>query len=140
VVRLRVLDSTPTHAGVVAIRSNGDEVSYLVVSSSNGRHTVLPKGHIEPGEQPTRAAMRELLEETGVQGKLIEQLDTRQLDKPNECAIVQYFLVEARIQGSPAELRSVSWLPYEEARARLSFEDAREVLDQARAAWERRNA
>ena len=35
----------------------------------------LPKGHIEPGETPEEAALREVLEETGVTGRIILTLE-----------------------------------------------------------------
>jgi 8-oxo-dGTP pyrophosphatase MutT (NUDIX family) len=34
----------------------------------------LPKGNIDPGETPAETAVREVLEETGVQGRLVEKL------------------------------------------------------------------
>src|SRR4051795_9436210 len=34
----------------------------------------LPKGNIDPGERPDETALREVLEETGVEGRLVEKL------------------------------------------------------------------
>src|SRR3990167_8531520 len=55
----------PTAGGVVYRRTKkGMEV--LLISDSKGRWTI-PKGHIEEGESPRRAAEREIREETGLQ-------------------------------------------------------------------------
>ena len=34
----------------------------------------LPKGNLDPGERPDETALREVLEETGVEGRLVEKL------------------------------------------------------------------
>jgi hypothetical protein len=47
----------PTHAGGVTFRKSGDRTLYLIVSSSDGAHWVLPKGHIEPGELFCRTSL-----------------------------------------------------------------------------------
>jgi 8-oxo-dGTP pyrophosphatase MutT (NUDIX family) len=58
---------TATHAGAVAYRSGGTRREYLVVTSSSGAAWVLPKAHLEDGEAPADAALRELREEAGVE-------------------------------------------------------------------------
>lgn len=131
------MNDAPTHAGVVALRTDGDEARYLIISSSDGRHLVLPKGHIEAGETPEQAAARELREEAGVTGQLLAPLTTQRVEKPEEVALIRYFLVRATSHGQGDEGRSLHWLPYPEARTQLSFEDARQVLDRAKSSWER---
>ena len=34
----------------------------------------LPKGTLDPGEEPAATALREVLEETGIEGRLVEKL------------------------------------------------------------------
>ena len=59
-----------SHAGGIVFRVIGDVPEFLIVTSrSNPEHWVLPKGHIEPGESPRSAAVREVLEETGVEAR-----------------------------------------------------------------------
>jgi len=60
---------------VVATTGDGevvmiDEYKYAALKYM----TVLPAGHIEAGEDPTKAAKRELSEETGYEGKTYEYL------------------------------------------------------------------
>jgi len=44
---------------------------------------------------------------------------------------VTYFLVRALTEGQRREGRQLAWLPYEQARARLTFPDSRRLLDEA---------
>ena len=48
---------------LAAIRPRGKE-----------RIWALPKGHIDAGESPAETAVREVREETGVEGRLVEKL------------------------------------------------------------------
>ena len=60
-----------THAGGIAYRVVEGLPQYLIVTAKkNPEHWVLPKGHIEPGETPEAAAIREVREETGVEAKI----------------------------------------------------------------------
>lgn len=60
-------DPVPTYhaAGCIVVR--GDEI--LVIQTDKGYE--LPKGHIEIGESPEDAALRETYEETGIRCKVI---------------------------------------------------------------------
>jgi 8-oxo-dGTP pyrophosphatase MutT (NUDIX family) len=123
----------PTHAGAVAYRKSGDRTLYLVVSSSDGARWVLPKGHIEPGESPEAAALRELQEEAGVTGEIVDRLLIQRFEKPEEEVIVQYFLVRALGSTEASEQRSLRWEEEQEALQLLTFRDTREVLRKAAA-------
>ena len=98
----------------------------------------LPKGHVDPGETPAQAALREVREETGMTGELIEQLgevrywyqrDGRKIPK-----LVTFFLFEYR-EGSErdhdSEVEEVRWLPMEEAVRTLSYKGEREMVQRA---------
>jgi ADP-ribose pyrophosphatase YjhB (NUDIX family) len=49
-------------AGGVVLNSRG----MVLVVNQNGTSWSLPKGHVEPGEEPLEAAVREIMEESGV--------------------------------------------------------------------------
>lgn len=62
-------------AGGVVLNSQG----LVLVVNSRGKSWSLPKGHIDPGEDPLTAAKREIYEESGVsQLKLIKELGSYQ--------------------------------------------------------------
>ena len=60
---------------------------------------VLPKGNLEEGEPPADAAVREVLEETGVHGRLVEKLgDVKYVytwDGERIFKIVSFYLLRA---------------------------------------------
>ncbi|HEX3007850.1 MAG TPA: NUDIX domain-containing protein, partial [Bacteroidales bacterium] len=79
-----------THAGSVTYRQTKSETLYLIISSSDGAHWVLPKGHIDPNESSEDAALRELREEAGIIGKIVDKLPIQYFEIPQEKLAVQY--------------------------------------------------
>src|SRR5262249_3819711 len=58
---------TPTRAGGVVFRRRRNGIEYLLVEAkSKPNEWVLPKGHIEEGEDHRETAVREVYEESGV--------------------------------------------------------------------------
>lgn len=124
----------PTHAGAVTVRLTDNQTTYLVVSSSNGEHWVLPKGHIEPGETPAGAALRELEEEAGRIGEVLAELSLQQFQKNGKRCMVQYFLVDEVSAIQSSEQRMLRWEDEASALRLLSFEEARSALREGAAA------
>jgi 8-oxo-dGTP pyrophosphatase MutT (NUDIX family) len=104
----------------------------------------LPKGNLDPGETPAETALREVLEETGVEGRLVEKLGdvkytyTRR-DRVRVFKIVSFYLlragrgrlgeIEERMRIEVAEAR---WLPLDEAPRLLAYGGEREMAAKAR--------
>ena len=89
-----------------------------------------PKGKLEAGESWEDGAVREVEEETGLHcavGELVGSTSYPVLQGPKE---VRYYRMtcdgEARAQN---EVDDVRWLPFDEARALLSHERDRALLD-----------
>ena len=126
----------PTHAGAVVFRERAlvdrddrdRQVLYLVVSSSDGLNWVLPKGHVDPGETPEIAALRELEEEAGVVGEIVAPLSVRYFKRGAKEAEVQYFLVRETGSTESIEDRTIRWEAETAALELLSFPEAREAL------------
>ena len=102
----------------------------------------LPKGLIGPGEVPAATALREVTEETGVTGRLVQKLgDVRYVytwKGERVFKVVSFFPVryEAGRLGEidPAMRREVDeakWLPLEEAPRLLSYKGEREMAELA---------
>jgi 8-oxo-dGTP pyrophosphatase MutT (NUDIX family) len=107
--------------------------------AAGGRKVLtLPKGHVDPGETPAQAAARELREETGMTGELVEQLgevrywyqrDGRKIPK-----LVTFFLFDYRSGDEAdhdAEVEEVRWIPIGEALTALTYKGDREMVERA---------
>jgi len=107
----------------------------------------LPKGNIGPAEDPAAAAVREVAEETGAQGKLDRKLgDVRYVYTQSWgeergariFKIVSFFLLRytaGRLGEVPPEfaheVAEARWLPLEEAPTLLAYKGEREMAKKA---------
>ena len=115
------------------MRGRGSDAQVLVVRArKNPQHWIFPKGHIEKGESAEDAALRELREEGGVDGAISRLLGVSTFESINEQVTVSYFLVRFARTVPSEELRELRWTSFDEARRLLTFEDARQLLDEAR--------
>jgi 8-oxo-dGTP pyrophosphatase MutT (NUDIX family) len=117
-----------THAGTVVFRQNDSQSFYLVVSSSDGLNWVLPKGHIDPGETPEIAALRELAEEAGVAGEIVARLSAGHYEKAGKGITIQYFLVRELGLTESIENRTIRWEEETAALQLLTYEEARNAV------------
>jgi 8-oxo-dGTP pyrophosphatase MutT (NUDIX family) len=104
----------------------------------------LPKGKIDPGERPEETAVREVREETGVEGALVEKLgDVRytytRRGGMRVFKVVSFYLLRAgrgRIDEIDEQMRvevdEARWLPLEEATRLLAYGGEREMAAKAR--------
>lgn len=95
-----------------------------------------PKGKLKPGEDPLAAALREVQEETGhdcAPGARLPTVRYRANGRPKE---VSYWAAEATAgEFTPnSEVDRVLWLPLTAARARLTQQRDRELVDALHAA------
>jgi 8-oxo-dGTP pyrophosphatase MutT (NUDIX family) len=117
-------------AGSIVVRTNGKEPEVLLVTARrNPRNWIFPKGHIEKGETPEEAALRETREEAGVVGKLIGPAGILEYGFLGAKARVEYFLVEFKQEeGPPEDGRQRTWCRLEDALERLNYKNARKLL------------
>lgn len=113
----------------------------LLISTQAGRRWQLPKGHIEEGETPEQTAVREVREETGVTGRVLAPLSGIEYwyIERGYCRVhktVAYYLLDY-VSGDTAdfdarEVSGAGWFTWEEGIARLSFDNERQVVLEAR--------
>jgi bis(5'-nucleosidyl)-tetraphosphatase len=124
-------------AGIVVFRSQGriGQREYLLLDY--GKHWDFPKGHPEKGESDAAAARRELMEETGIDdAELIPGFahEIRYFYKDSKKRLVAktviFFLASTHAKNVTISDEHVGYafLPYEPARKRLTFSNAREIL------------
>jgi len=94
---------------------------------------VFPKGHLEAGETPEEAAVREVLEETGIRARVISPLPSTAYVNPKGVRReVVWFLMEG--EGMPrleAGMTGAGFFPVEEARRLLAFPEDLGLLEAA---------
>jgi 8-oxo-dGTP pyrophosphatase MutT (NUDIX family) len=102
----------------------------------------LPKGNLGPGESPADTALREVGEETGVRGRLVEKLgDVRYVytwKGERVFKIVSFFLVRysaGRLgditDAFRHEVAETKWLPLEDAPRLLAYKGEQEMAAKA---------
>jgi ADP-ribose pyrophosphatase YjhB (NUDIX family) len=123
-------------AGGIAVRKDGERWSILLVRAKKDPTVwIFPKGHIEPGETADEAALRETEEEAGVRGELAGPVGAPlEFQSGREPVRVQYFLILATAEAESPEGRVKRWYPLERAAEQLTFDGARKLLGQVRAA------
>ncbi|MER3411450.1 MAG: NUDIX hydrolase [Thermoleophilia bacterium] len=134
-------------AGGVLVRRMGGRW-YLAAIRPSGKPEgvwALPKGLVAPGERPQDTALREVAEETGVQGRIVAKLgDSRYVytfDGERVFKVVSFYLLRysgGKLGTLPAEhaheVAEVRWLPLEEAPRLLAYRGEREMARRALAA------
>jgi ADP-ribose pyrophosphatase YjhB (NUDIX family) len=130
-----------TSAGGVVYRVVEGAALYLLIRDSY-RNWGFPKGHVEEGELPDGAALREVSEETGLSDLamrgLIETIDWHfRFRRKLIHKICHFYLMEtAESSTSPQRTEGITacrWLPFGEAEELISYANARDVLRKARA-------
>ncbi|MGE3511030.1 MAG: NUDIX domain-containing protein [Vicinamibacterales bacterium] len=117
-------------AGAIAVRHQGGSPQVLVVRAKrNPEDWIFPKGHIEPGETAPDTAVRELLEEAGVIGRVSDLVGVSRFQLGERLVQVSYYLVWYVADGEAVEHRERAWLPLRDARAQVSYADMRALID-----------
>jgi 8-oxo-dGTP diphosphatase len=135
-------------AGGVVVRVADGRPLFLLIRDSYGNWG-FPKGHLERGERADSAALREVLEETGLRAvtvlAAIETIEWRFRFRgtliQKDC---QFFLMEsAGDETTPQRSEGITacrWTTIEEAEAMIGYENARAVLRRAHEMFAPRDA
>jgi 8-oxo-dGTP pyrophosphatase MutT (NUDIX family) len=125
-----------TSSGGVVYRSDNHATLFLLIKDPYDNWG-LPKGHLEGGETPVEAAIREVAEETGLSELcVIEQLPTIDWYFKDRGDLVHkfchFFLIECA-NGDPKPqvdegISECVWKPLREALDAVAYANAREVL------------
>jgi diadenosine hexaphosphate hydrolase (ATP-forming) len=122
--------SPPTHAGGIVWRRLSGGLQFLLVralarAGQSGLPTappwVLPKGHIERGEGPEEAALREVLEEAGAVAELGPLAGTLEFAVTGNVVRCAFYAMELRGQREAEETRATRWATVDEVRQLVPF-------------------
>ncbi|WP_073480231.1 NUDIX hydrolase [Streptoalloteichus hindustanus] len=135
--RLRTVDETS--AGGLVLDNGRRNAAVIGRLDRRGRLLwSLPKGHIEPGETAEQAAVREVAEETGIEGRVLTPLGTIDYwfvaDDRRVHKTVHHFLLEAvggELSDEDVEVTEVAWVPLGELDELLAYADERRLVRRA---------
>ncbi len=135
-------------AGAIIYLMKNGVPHYLLLHYPSG-HWEFAKGHIEEGEKPEQAALREITEETGISDirlipgfkeyakyffkKSYDLVGEAKKKAPWVFKLVTFYLAQTKTENIKisAEHQGFLWAPYEEAVKKLTFKNAKALLKKA---------
>ena len=125
-----------TSGGIVFRRSPEGKLEILLIQDAKNRWTI-PKGHVEPDEEPKQTAEREIREETGLQEMKVHNW----LGKVNfryrrgqtlVLMTMHIYLVQGQGDTNKLEgedwLNDIKWLPANEAIDKIAYDDIGKLI------------
>ncbi len=130
-------------AGCVIYRTGEGGAEVVLIRPKDHDSWALPKGLLEKGETPEAAALREVKEETGLEGRILRKIDNIKYtynatwENPPERVfkIVTFYLMEHT--GGDAmrhdwEVEEVAWFPVDEAIREASYRTEKDIIRKAK--------
>jgi len=125
-------------AGVIVYFKRKEKIEYLLLHYESG-HWDFPKGKIEEDESKHEAALRELMEEAGQIAKLHDGFEKEFeyffKDKTGDLVKkkVYFFLGKSKSKHVVLSREHIdyTWLEYQDACDKLTYDNARHVLEKA---------
>jgi 8-oxo-dGTP pyrophosphatase MutT (NUDIX family) len=137
---------TPTleqvSAGGVAFRQNVSDFEVVIVSAKPSLRWQLPKGIVDEDETPEQAALREVLEEAGIETELLEKIEMVEYwyfghkngERVRFHKFVHFFLMKY-LSGDSGdhdhEVAEARWVKIDEAIKMLAFKSEKAVVEKA---------
>lgn len=127
-------------SGGVVFRHHQGQLEIGLIAIRGGRVWALPKGRVEAGETLEQAAQREVREETGVYGEVVERIGEisywfyAKEEGVKVHKTVHFYLLrfaEGTIGLPNNEVDDARWWPMDEALAVLTYKSERETVETA---------
>lgn len=127
--------------GVIFRNDNNGYVEIALVSVKDGTVWCLPKGIVERGEKDDETAVREVMEETGLTGKVLGKIGDISYwyyikgDNVKCRKTVHFYLLEyisGNTEGHNWEVDHAEWFTLDEALKKLSYKGDRQIVQKAK--------
>lgn len=129
-------------AGGVVYKKEENNTFVLVAQHSQHHGWVFPKGIIgdtKENEGKEETAVREVKEETGIDGKILKELEAvtywYSLEGEKRKKTVYYYLMEyisGSIEDHDDEMEAVEWLPINDVANRLTYPSDKKIWQEAK--------
>lgn len=128
-------------SGGVIFRQINNEIEVALIAIKNKKIWTLPKGLIDKGENAEEAAIREIAEETGLYGTIIDFIDEKSYwfyikDGNVKCKkTVVYYLLKyfsGDIKKHNWEVDEAKWFLIDDAIVKVNYKSDREIIQKAR--------
>lgn len=125
-----------TSGGVVFRRGEAGKLEILLIQDAKNRWTI-PKGHVEPDEEPKDTATREIREETGLQEmkahNWLGKVHFRYRRSQTLVLMTMHiYLVQAKGDTNKLNpedwLTDIRWFPAEEAIEKIAYDDIGKLI------------
>ena len=122
--------------GAVVFNEEKEERQFLLIRNRRSAHWGFPKGHIELGETKEETAIREVLEETGLNIEIVpgfvkssEYVIQGKIEKSVSIYLGKTSDFDYKIQEE--EIEECGWYTYDEALRILNYENDKYILTEA---------
>lgn len=130
---------------LAVIEPAGNQVGKVTDKKSRKVVVALPKGLVDPGENPERTALREVREETGISGSILHKLlDIKYVyvrtwsDNARVFKIVSFYLLKYESgeigdirPDMRIEVKRAFWIPLSDAERKLTYRGERDAVRRA---------
>ncbi len=133
-------------SGTSSSENPEDNIEVAIVAVRGNKMWCLPKGIIDKGEDPPTAALREVREETGLRGRIVDKIgqisywvflkdDMVRIHKTVHFYLLQY--VDGSTDDHDHEVEEAKWFSIDEAVKKLSYKSEREIMRKAKVMMEK---
>jgi len=110
-----------------------DNDKVLMVKHKNGGHWDFPKGHMEQGETKEQTAIREVLEETGIEIKIISDKQYKNSYKPKmniqkEVIFFEALPIGGTLKNQESEVSDIEWVELDNVLEKLTYENSKKTF------------